>query len=880
MERDEILRRLQGMKPFAKWSREDLLYLAERLRVRTFRAGETIFAPGGHAANAYIIHEGQVRQSVTDSRQREWRFRTLNPGEIFGQQALFHERRYASKAVAVTSCVLLEIHAADLAWALNRYPDLWRWLLKPDVTARLRNIPLFRSLSDAQIERLAEVTESREFKAGQLICQADDPEGALWIIDWGQVEISHQAQMQLSGGQMVAGPPSPKVLRDQGIPAGQRLTAGNWFIGGLVRIPHQLTVTARAVTKAKLLRIPAADLESTEAYFPDVRTQLRHRLSIPAMLKQLLRSREIFADLQDAHWLDLASYANWEHIPYGLAVSMQGARDRKLYMLITGQARVQGVDDEGRQRPRHVIQAGTVYGFSQLLSDEPRDATVRAGGDPRSGQPNQGAEWLSLHRGDLLYMIEARPKLWQNTRLQIRLPKQPRPRHLAWLGPDERLEYHGRRHWIALVRPLVLPLILAVFWTAFASWPTQPWHISLLAYTMGLLAIIILGLPIPIIDYFDDYYAITSKRIIVHERWLIFSETQREAPLERVQDVTVDTNLPARLFGYGDLTIRTAATTGTLRFRLVPAPERVRDIIFAQRRRVQAGRQAGRDELLRQDLIKQLRVRSVPGRLDRVLPADMKPPARGLRGWLRQRIGRATQAVIAPIRALRQRAVDSLLSLLPEEVRQRLREGSKKPKQKKEETDDVIVYRKHRLFLILRAFLPFLGASASLSLLIGISVNLLPATQASPLKQWLLLVLTVTFVSFLLLLGYQVEDWRNDKYILTKRRIIDVEALPFGIREQRRETTWDKVQDARYEIPGPLARLLNYGTVIIQTAAEEGTFDFVNVPRPRLVQQEIFRHLEAYRLQQEQEEALKQQAALRRALQIYDEIKQDAQTWS
>ncbi len=126
-----------------------------------------------------------------------------------------------------------------------------------------------------------------------------------------------------------------------------------------------------------------------------------------------------------------------------------------------------------------------------------------------------------------------------------------------------------------------------------------------------------------------------------------------------------------------------------------------------------------------------------------------------------------------------------------------------------------------------------------------------------------------------IILYFQIEDYLNDKYILTKTHIIDVEAKPFGFQRQQRQAEWDRVQNATYTKPNIWATFFNFGTVIIETAAEEGKFDFVNVPRPDKVQKEIFRRLEAHRLAKEAKEAIQRQAAFSESLQIYDEVMQN-----
>ncbi len=107
----------------------------------------------------------------------------------------------------------------------------------------------------------------------------------------------------------------------------------------------------------------------------------------------------------------------------------------------------------------------------------------------------------------------------------------------------------------------------------------------------------------------------------------------------------------------------------------------------------------------------------------------------------------------------------------------------------------------------------------------------------------------LTLLLLALLLGaiiwfwWNWENWGNDRYIVTRDRLIDIEAWPFGLRTLKTETMFDRIQNVSFEIPHPIATVLNYGSVLIYTAGAEGRLDFEWVPNPSGVQAEIFRRL-------------------------------------
>jgi len=104
-------------------------------------------------------------------------------------------------------------------------------------------------------------------------------------------------------------------------------------------------------------------------------------------------------------------------------------------------------------------------------------------------------------------------------------------------------------------------------------------------------------------------------------------------------------------------------------------------------------------------------------------------------------------------------------------------------------------------------------------------------------------------------------DWRNDLYVLTDDRVIDIEKVPF-LYEHGREAGLDKIQDVRYWREGFIAIRLDFGNVRLETAGEIGEFTFDSVPHPREVQIEIFNRLEQFHRKAEREARQRRQEEL------------------
>jgi hypothetical protein len=262
-------------------------------------------------------------------------------------------------------------------------------------------------------------------------------------------------------------------------------------------------------------------------------------------------------------------------------------------------------------------------------------------------------------------------------------------------------------------------------------------------------------------------------------------------------------------------------------------PERARDIIFEQVAKTKALRRGASKGAIRRSL-----ERSLTGGLEvrvpeRALPAEAPSPrARRRRGWRPW-------------------------------PRLRVQENGR------------IIWHKHWLNLIARTLLPFTLSLLTLAGAIAAIAGFTPFPQLADVRAPVFLVLLLLFLFAVAWFWWNYEDWQNDIYIVTDDRIIDIEKKPLFFAEERREASLAKVQNVILAIPGPVAYLLNFGDVIIQTAAETGAFTFHFVSNPREVQNEIFRRLERYREAEAAQQGEQRQAEFLEWLSEFDRLQRE-----
>jgi membrane protein YdbS with pleckstrin-like domain len=152
------------------------------------------------------------------------------------------------------------------------------------------------------------------------------------------------------------------------------------------------------------------------------------------------------------------------------------------------------------------------------------------------------------------------------------------PRRL--LSDNEELILDLRPHWIALVGPVAVTLVVIVSWVILlGKVDGVPALIVSAAAVMALL-----GYPVrAFVAWATSHFVVTSERLI-HREGLV-ARSSMEVPLEAINDVRFSQNILERMVGAGDLVIESAGERGQQVFANVRGPEYVQKTIYEMRER-------------------------------------------------------------------------------------------------------------------------------------------------------------------------------------------------------------------------------------------------------------------------------------------------------
>jgi len=437
------------------------------------------------------------------------------------------------------------------------------------------------------------------------------------------------------------------------------------------------------------------------------------------------------------------------------------------------------------------LSRGDIFGEEALLYDDLRDYRAVASG---------ATIVLALDYKRYFEIHDELPDLEASLDVSIQSRRLATVITLPWLHEDEFVHVMTRRHPAILWSKLAKPVAVGVF-VLLATVLMQMLWLPGQVFGWVVLAI---GLPASLfwlvwayVDWRNDYFIVTNKRVVWMEKIAFIYESRQEAPLRTIMSVGVHRTRLGTLLGFGDVVVTTYV--GTLRLREIAHTEVTASMIESYWQRSQSVDRRDEARIMSRKLQEKLNfargaedvVEEEPVKRAAVrLQAEEKEP--GFFAWL----------------------FSGFIRL-------------------RHEQDGAIIYRKHWFVLVRGIWLPgllMIGAVAVAILRMGGRLSFVPITET------LAFIMLFLFAIFLWMV-YVYVDWRNDIFMLTLDQIIDLDRKPLG-KTRRRSAPLENVLSIEYERLGFWGYLFNFGTVYIVVGNSRLSFD--HVYNPSRVQEDIF----------------------------------------
>jgi CRP-like cAMP-binding protein len=514
----------------------------------------------------------------------------------------------------------------------------------------------------------------------------------------------------------------------------------------------------------------------------------------PSERVKFLNQIHLFNGLDEVQFTAIANEFKEVSYPAGKEIVQQGIADDRLCLIWSGKVTV---SRSGKQPWSATLVSGDHFGDEAMLIEHHRQVP--------SATAVEDTTVLLLTRQQFQALAKQAPCLKTNIAAAINSHRLEQHVHFKWLQENEVVYFLARKHSVLLIEGLTSPVLLEMAAIAgmLVTWYYSLWVPALAAlwYVSLLLSVCAIGWGVwNAIDWGNDYYIVTDRRVVWVEKVVGIYESRQEAPLSAVLRVNVDTDFSGRLLDYGDLVISTIVGS-TLKLRNVDHPNQAAALIDQYWKR---SRESSR-KMEQQEIQSALRTR--------LLGEQPKPPE--IKG-----------IVTTPDKAKNpyeeQRGIINLFRLRFEHLA-------------------TVTYRKHIFVLVEQTWKPGL-IMFILFLFLVLEILRPTANLASFLKAdagLIYLLWALLYVASLLWAIYEYVDWSNDIFQVTPDQIMDIDKTPLG-QVTSDIAALENILSIEYKRIGILQLFFNFGTVFI-TIGGGREMAFENVFNPSAVQEDIER---------------------------------------
>ncbi len=501
----------------------------------------------------------------------------------------------------------------------------------------------------------------------------------------------------------------------------------------------------------------------------------------------LFNRMHLFRGLEEGAIRDIASQFRLRHVDEGTLLIEEDDEGDVFFIVFKGRVIVTREDEDGEEIKLAHLVTGDYFGEEALLYDRPRTANVKA---------DTHADVLYIEEDEFLEILEEYPQIRSRVETTIASRRKSRRLMFKWLAEDEVVYLVTGKHPAMLWSGLIGPVFVGVFAIPliFLTYLTQ-------IYTPLVFGLIILAAAIAWglwkgIDWGNDYYIITNKRVVWLEKVIALYDSREEAPLGTILSVGIGTDQLGRILGYGNVIVRTY--TGHITMRGVGKPEQIQYLVEEYWQRTKQVTARSESDAMEFALRKQLGLPTPEEEAPDVTPE-----------WAKDLTEEPT-----PLQIM----FSSFFKL-------RYEDGG------------TIIYRKHWWVLITTTWAPGISLLALLLLFAArMLFGFLGFISSMSMLVFTIAVGAILFAWWL----YKYVDWRNDMYQITTDHIIDIERTPLGA-EERKSAPLENILSLNQNRTGILGLLLNFGTV--RASVGTAVFDFENIFDPAQVQQDIFNRM-------------------------------------
>lgn len=219
-------------------------------------------------------------------------------------------------------------------------------------------VALLSSLSEAAFRRVLKTVVVRRLPAGELVLREGDPGESFFFLVTGELLVfDHDEQ----GARR------------------ELATLGEGAIFGEMALlsAQPRTASVEATTDADLLELTRSSLAALADELAQVADAL-HKFTRDRLIKNLMATSPLFRPFDRPQRVDLLRRFTTHDVGQGMPLINEGEEGRGLFVVLSGEVKVEATDAAGAARPLATLGPGSVFGELALVRGAPTTATVSA----------------------------------------------------------------------------------------------------------------------------------------------------------------------------------------------------------------------------------------------------------------------------------------------------------------------------------------------------------------------------------------------------------------------------------------------------------------------------------------------------------------------
>jgi len=287
-------------------------------------------------------------------------------------------------------------------------------------------------------------------------------------------------------------------------------------------------------------------------------------------ITDLLMDTTLFSSMDDEALKEVAGLFKLRSFYAGEPLFRVADQTDGFYLILEGEAAI--VDEEkGQLEEKMILIKGDFVGEEAILGAPSRGNTVVIKTPTRL---------IFLENHHISHLLEAYPEIKTNLKILLESRQLLQRLKMPWLREDEYTHVIVRKHPALLIASAFVPIVFFIATLVVSILFAYRWAPGTV---IGLVCLLV-GFPLSaiwlawnIINWANDYYIITNKRMVWIERVAGLYDSRQEAPLSTLISVGTRKTRIGNILGFADVIVRTYV--GNISFRKVKHAREIAQMI-------------------------------------------------------------------------------------------------------------------------------------------------------------------------------------------------------------------------------------------------------------------------------------------------------------